>query len=343
MCTAWRSFLSIARIAITAEIIDIPGMADIVAHIEIESPAGPRSIPIEIGSVCSIGRGTQNTIVLEDASVSRKHAIVDCHAGNDCYVTDAGSLNGTFINDIRVGARTRLRHGDCLRIGEVPMRVSFVDANEIDAQTIAAGPTLLITAARHVTVLVADIRDFTGLTRRVGERRLSDVLSEFTRLAGDELEKAGAATQKYIGDAVMGVWDHGSDPPLAENIVPALLSAARLFEIVGAFQQRFNLDDPVRIGAALNTGLAILGNLGSRAAADYTAVGDTINKAFRLETASKQVQRDLMVGSSTWEFLSADLQSCFEPCVVALKGYEQPEAAYGTSSERLWSAISRCA
>ena len=318
-------------------------MADIVARVEIEGPEGTRSVAIELGSVCSIGRGTQNTIILEDASVSRKHAIIDCHSSNDCYVTDAGSRNGTFINDVRVGARTRLRHGDCLRIGEVPMKVLFAETSEVDTQSIGASPTVVITAERHVTVLVADIRDFTGLTRRVGEKRVSDVIGEFTGLAGEELDRAGAATQKYIGDAVMGVWDHGSDPPFAQNVIPALLSASRLFEIVAGFQQRFGLDDPVRIGAALNTGLAILGNLGSRAAADYTALGDTINKAFRLETASKQVPYELVIGSSTWGFLSPDLQSCFQPCVLTLKGYDQPEGAYATSAARLGSCLGRFA
>jgi adenylate cyclase len=183
--------------------------------------------------------------------------------------------------------------------------------------------TVLITAARYVTVLVADIRDF-------------------TRLAGDELDRAGAATQKYIGDAVMGVGTTDPHPPRAENVMP-LLSVSRLFEIVAAFQRRFELDNPMRIGAGLNTGLAIVGNLGSRASSDYTALGDTINKAFRLETASKQVNHDLVVGSSTLGVLNPCLQSCFQPCVVELKGYDQPEGAYVALAARLGSCISRSA
>ena len=267
-------------------------MADIVACVEIESPEALDRFPSNSAASAASVAALKTQSCWKMRSVSRKHAIIDCHSANDCYVTDAGSRNGTFINDVRVGARTRLRHGDCLRIGEVPMRVLFAETSQINSQSIVASPTVLVTAARYVTVLVADIRDFTGLTRRVGEKRVSDVIGEFTRLAGEELDRAGAATQKYIGDAVMGVWDHGSDPPRAENVMPALLSVSRLFEIVAAFQQRFELENPVRIGAALNTGLAIVGNLGSRAASDYTALGDTINKAFRLETASKQVNHD---------------------------------------------------
>jgi adenylate cyclase len=211
----------------------------------------------------------------------------------------------------------------------------FAETTQVNAQSMAASPTVVITSARFVTVLVADIRDFTPLARRVGEKRVSHMIGEFTRLAGEELDRAGAATQKYIGDAVMGVWDHGTDPPREERVMPALLSASRLFGIVALFQQQFGFDGPVRIGAALNTGLAIVGNLGSRAAADYTALGDTINKAFRLETASKQVDLDLVIGNSTWGFLNPDLQSCFQLCTLTLKGYDQPEAAYGTSAIRL--------
>jgi adenylate cyclase len=314
-------------------------MSEIVARLEVASSDGKRSIPIELGGVCSIGRGALNTLVVEDESVSRKHAIIDCPHDNECYITDAGSRNGTFLNNSKVGTRTRLHHGDSLRIGTVPITFWFTKASDDDPQSISSPKTILITAERYVTVLVADIRDFTGLTRRLGEKRLSDVIGGYMRLAGDELDKAGTTTQKYIGDAVMGVWDHGSNYPASRAVLPALACAARLFGIAAASQQQFGLDAPVRIGVGINTGLAILGNLGSRAASDFTALGDTINKAFRLESATKDVRHDLVIGCSTWGCLDPDLKSCFQACVVSLKGYEQPEAAYGTSSSSLAHCI----
>ena len=91
-------------------------------------------------------------------------------------------------------------------------------------------------------------------------------------------DKAGATTQKYIGDALMGVWDHGPDAPSADAIRPPLACALRLFDIAADLQKRFGMDIAVKIGVGMNTGLAVLGNLGSRAASDYTALGDTINK-----------------------------------------------------------------
>lgn len=310
-------------------------MGEIVARLELASSEGTRSIPIESGSICSIGRDAQNTIVLDDASVSRRHVMIDCQPAGDCYVIDSGSRNGTFLNGSRVGARARLNHGDRLKVGTVPATFWLAKSNQADVHRVGSNSTTLVTAMRHVTVLVADIRDFTGLARRLGEKLLSNVIGEYMRVAGEELDTAGATTQKYIGDAVMGVWDYGPDPPVTGAVGPALACAVRLIDIAGDSQKRFGLDFPLKIGAGMNTGLAVLGNLGSRAASDYTALGDTINKAFRLESASKEVQRDLMIGRSTWECLSSDLQSCFHPCMVTLKGYEQPEVAYGTSGDFL--------
>ena len=309
-------------------------MAEIVARLELADSDGTRSIPIESGAICSIGRDTQNTIVLYDASVSRSHAMIDCQSAGDCYIIDSGSRNGTFLNGSRVVTRTRLNHGDRLKVGTVPVTFWLAKSSHADAQRIGSSTTL-VTAVRHVTVLVADIRDFTVLARRLGEQLLSDVIGEYIRVAGEELDHAGATAQKYIGDAVMGVWDHGPDPPLAGAVRPALACAVRLFDIAAGSQQRFGLNAPLKIGAGMNTGVAVLGNLGSRAASDYTALGDTINKAFRLESASKDIHRDLVIGRFTWECLSPDLRSCFDPCMVSLKGYEQPEVAYGTSGDSL--------
>lgn len=311
-----------------------------VALIVVPGPQGYQTFPLEEESACSIGRGTGNTVVLDDASISRRHAIIDCTSGNECYITDVGSRNGTFRNDVRIGGRTRLRNGDRLRIGTVPLTFWMTSPPEdLTLQSVISENTQILTATSHVTVLVADIRDFTVMSRRLGDTRLSEVVGGFMQLAGQQLEKRGATAQKYIGDSVMGVWDHGPARPRPEAILPVLLTAVKLFEIAAASEGSFGEDAKINIGAGINTGLAVLGNLGSRAAADYTALGDTVNKAFRLETASKEVEHDLLIGTVTWEYLDPALQASFHSCTVALKGYDQPEPAYGMSVKSLAVAL----
>src|SRR6476469_3185761 len=167
-------------------------MGEIIARLELARSEGTQSIPLELGSICSIGRDVQNTVVLDDASVSRRHVMIDCQSAGDCYVIDYGSRNGTFLNGSRVGCRTRLNHGDRIKVGTVPVTFWLAKSSRADVPGIVSNSTTLVTAVRYVTVLVADIRDFTGLTRRLGETSISNVIGEYMRIAGEELGNAGA-------------------------------------------------------------------------------------------------------------------------------------------------------
>ncbi len=315
-------------------------MQESAPHVEVSTAQGVHSFPIDPETVCSIGRGAQNTIVLDDASVSRRHAIIDCQSPSDCYIIDVGSRNGTFLNGSRVTARTRLANGDSLRIGTVPVTFWLAESSGDSHPSVNLSNTQLITVTAYVTVLVMDIRDFTGLSRRLDETRLSGLIGQFMHLSGQVLDDHGASAQKYIGDAIMGVWDHGHQPPDSEALLKVLSSAHNVFGIVGDSRSAFDLDEPIRIGAGVNTGLAVMGNLGSAAAADYTALGEAVNKAFRLETASKEIARDMLLGSFSFKCLNFDLQAWFEPHVVSLKGYDKPETAYAISSSSLASVLS---
>jgi adenylate cyclase len=157
-------------------------MAQILARLELAGLQGTRSIPLESGSVYSIGRDAQNTIVLDDASVSRRHVIIDCQSSSECVLMDAGSRTGTFLNGSRVSSRTRLNHGDRLKVGTVPATFWLIRSSQPPTEHAIGNSTALVTAVRHVTVLVADIRDFTGLARHLGDERLSNVIGPYMRL-----------------------------------------------------------------------------------------------------------------------------------------------------------------
>ncbi len=89
-------------------------------------------------------------------------------------------------------------------------------------------------------------------------------------------------------------------------------------------EAEFALPRPLRFGGAINTGLASIGNMGSGSSADFTALGDTVNKAFRLETASKELAADLVIGEATLNALAPPLDPAARPrgAAVALKGYD---------------------
>jgi adenylate cyclase len=290
-----------------------------------------RRFPVGDGQVCRIGRAARNTIVLDSSQVSRDHALVDCPDGRDCVFNDLGSINGTYINGARVAGQQVLKDGDLISIGE--FRLVFRQPAHKDAET---QDELVKTTVRlvneEITVMVVDIRDYTPLSLKIGADKLGEVLGHFFRESGSLLRAQGAWGQKYIGDAVMAIWMHDAVQPGSQVVRKALRSVYGIYEIADSLGAQFQLDDPIRIGAGINTGFASIGNLGSAAGADHTALGDTVNKAFRLESATKDSGFDVLVGHSTLAHLGKEpARSLFQMRQVSLKGYAAPETCHGLS------------
>jgi class 3 adenylate cyclase len=307
------------------------------AYLEVEIDGQPRQFPLSGDRILRIGRSDTNNVVLNDSSVSRNHAMLQASEEGLFYITDCGSINGTFVNETRAATPMILRSGDQIQIGNH----KFTFNQRFIAEPRLAGesepPTNVLFATSLITVLVVDIRDFTGLARRVEASKLSEVTGALFRSSGKELQARGAWGQKYIGDAVMAVWRHKKRAPEIHELAAVLEGLLQLYRIASGTQQQFGLAEPIRIGAGINSGHAMVGNVGSIASSDYTALGDVVNKAFRLESSTREISFDLVVGEETYKYLSGfiDAASLFEKCVVKLKGYDEPATAFGAHLDSL--------
>ncbi len=283
-------------------------------------------------SICRIGRSEQSTIRINDILASREHAIVRSDADGHCYVSDLGSRNGTTVNGRPVASAMVLHDGDCIGIGTHELRFEQVRAGQAAAAPSenAHAKTQMFLANMLITVLVIDIRDYTRLSRELGEQRISEMVSHIFRFAGNLLNEHRCWSQKYIGDAVMAVWQHPvSQIDIAElaGIIDVLGELVIMFE---GLQAEFGVSKPVMFGAAINSGYAALGNMGSASVADFTALGDTVNKTFRLESATKQVGFDVLIGQNTMKYLfPAPAPELLPPMIdVEIKGYDALEPTY---------------
>jgi adenylate cyclase len=288
-------------------------------------------LKVRLAAVCRVGRNPGNDLVLEVESVSRNHALVYSSEPGVYYINDLGSSNGTTVNGLRVSSPTLLKDGDKISFGSCPAQFRQQEApppapirpNAHDTQT------NVLFLQRLITVLVVDIRGFTGLSQRLDPGMIAKITGALFRQGGGVLRDRGAWGQKYIGDAIMAVWIHaGSTTTEMTNVLTALASLAR---IAAGLQAQFGLEHPIRIGAGLNSGMASFGNVGSGAVPDYTALGDVVNCAFRLESATKEVGWDLLLGTRTYELIGSlgDVRSLLRDKAVQLKGYAEPVPAWG--------------
>jgi adenylate cyclase len=316
-----------------------------IPYLVLRTESGNRYISL-VGSACwTIGRGDDNNFVLPDRWISRNHAMLQLMETGDFYLIDLGSRNGSFVNGRRVTVPVTLRNGDALTFGQTELEFYCPSAEQLrdqsgsgyteDSQDYTATATLHV--RRLISVLVIDIRDYTVMTRQLDEKILSEAIGTWFRRAGDIIREYGSWVDKYIGDAIMAVWIHGSNGVDHNEMVRIAKALHALNEMTSRLHERFPLPFPVRIGAGLNTGYAIVGNTGTGDRPDYTALGDTVNAAFRLESATKQIGLDVALGETTYQYLiESDIEHAFfSQHTVNLKGYDAPTQTYATSFTKL--------
>ncbi len=292
--------------------------------------SGDRRLSL-VGTNCwTIGRSEDNAFVISDRWISRNHAMLQSMETGEFYLIDLGSRNGSFLNGRRVSIPVTLQNGDRLTFGQTdvefycPINPATDSSMGLDSKEFTATATLHVRSL--ISVLVVDIRDFTVLTRQLDEKLLSEVIGTWFRRAGDIIREYGSWVDKYIGDAVMAVWTHSTSGVTRDEVVRIFQTVNALHKMTSGLYNEYPLPFPLRIGAGINTGFAMVGNTGSGDRPDYTALGDTVNAAFRLESATKQLGMDIAVGETIHQYLEELVGDCdfFEPHSVELKGYDTP-------------------
>jgi adenylate cyclase len=294
---------------------------------------------VKLAEVCRVGRDRANDLVLDEESVSRNHALVYSSETGVYYINDLGSSNGTFVNGARISFPTPLKDGDKIVFGSFPIRFRHEQAPAPARMPAGAAATSVLFAQKLITVLVIDIRGFTVMAQRLDAATIAKITSALFREAGQVLQSRGAWGQKYIGDAVMAVWLHSD--AIASELTNVLAALASLAKIAAGLQGQFGLEFPIRIGAGINSGLGSLGNVGSAAVPDYTALGDAVNRAFRLESATKEVGLDVLIGGETYDLIVPfeGVRRILQSKPVNLKGYAEPVPAWGARFQDLLPAV----
>ncbi len=290
--------------------------------------------PLKDSNNYRIGRAPTNDISLPYSWVSRKHTMIQVETSGIYNIIDLGSSNGTFINGRRLLATLPLNSGDHVSIGKTVMLFQqnldtipmFIEHDATMDRTVA------FLQKEMVTVLVCDLHDFTRISETLGAQMVSKLLQHWSKKSSSIISANNGNVDKFIGDAVMATWIGGN---IADNVRGGLKAALEIEKLSNKMSEKIReIRKPMHIGAALNTGEAVVGNIGVDGHRDFTAVGDVVNVAFRLEELTAGEGFDIMLGPETGRLVS-DADQWFSRKRYEIKGKQEPIVAYGTNFWKL--------
>lgn len=148
----------------------------------------------------------------------------------------------------------------------------------------------------RITILFADLAGFTRLAERLGPAVLP-IASRFLELASEAVEQRAGTVDKFIGDAVMAFW--GAPRPQPHTALEACRAALAIVAETAAAGLMDAEGQPLKVRVGLHSGEAIVGNIGSRTRLNYTAIGDSVNLASRLEGANKAYGTAILISEET--------------------------------------------
>ena len=161
---------------------------------------------------------------------------------------------------------------------------------------------------RYCTFLFTDVRGFTALSESVSPEEVTYIMNKALSAQQTAVEKFGGCTDKFIGDAMMAIF--GAPLDLDGHEEKAIQCAKQIQINMEELNVEFEAEGlpHIKIGIGINTGFAIVGNMGSEQRFDYTAIGDAVNIAARLESGTKAAGVDVLIGDKTAQNACSRLQ-----------------------------------
>tara|TARA_R100001463_G_scaffold1211_3_gene5417 strand:- start:2082 stop:3821 length:1740 start_codon:yes stop_codon:yes gene_type:complete len=170
---------------------------------------------------------------------------------------------------------------------------------------------------RYCTYLFTDVRGFTALSEKLEPEEVTEIMNKVLTIQAQAVQKHDGMIDKFIGDAMMAIFNAPLDLPNHEEAA-----------VKTALQIRHDIKAAglgIEIGISVNSGWSVVSNFGSASRFDYTAIGDAVNTAARLESATKEVGVDFLIGESTAQAVDYELQS-LKP--IKVKGKTKPLKIY---------------
>jgi len=198
---------------------------------------------------------------------------------------------------------------------------------EVADRLLEEGEGVLGGQMQDATVMFTDIRNFTGISEKIGPKETVAFLNEYFSIMVDIIFTYEGTLDKYIGDAIMAVFgapfSTGEDADRSVRSAIDMLNALKKLN----WKRQNQSKETIKIGIGINSNKILSGNIGSMKRMDYTVIGDGVNLAARLEGVNKVYGTNIIISDSTRQGLNGDY-TMREIDLIRVKGKTEPVAIY---------------
>jgi adenylate cyclase len=209
---------------------------------------------------------------------------------------------------------------------------SYLDPRIVERVVAERGSEILKGEHRFITVMFADIRNFTSLSE--SKKRPEDVveiLNIYLPAMSAVIRKYEGCVDKFIGDGIMAFWNAPNDVKnhAQKAVLCAIEMKQALWRVNIEARERGLIKSDLAVGIGIHTGSAVVGNVGSEIKNDYTAIGDTVNTASRLEGKTKDLGYPIVISEAVKSMLFGDDIVIRPAGTIAVKGKKKKIKVFG--------------
>lgn len=176
---------------------------------------------------------------------------------------------------------------------------------------------------REVTILFADARSFTAFSQRLDPEAVVELLNRHLTLMADAILDEEGTLDKFMGDGVMALFNAPLSQP--DHALRAVRAALRMQAAIAALRDQLPAEQFLSFGVGIATGPAVVGNVGSPSLQNYTAIGDSVNLASRLQSYASPGQ--ILLNTASYTYVRHEVEAC-ELGRINFKGHSEPDLVY---------------
>ncbi len=213
----------------------------------------------------------------------------------------------------------------------------YVSQQVMDTMLKAGSETLLRGDRRRISVLFADIRGFSKISERMAPEKVVLLLNDYFELMVEVIFRNHGTLDKFMGDGLMAIFGAPENDAYQEE--NALKAAIEMQQELEKLEQKWSAEGiQIRIGVGIHSGPAIVGTIGSSRRMEYTAIGDTVNVASRLESATKDLGTNILISEHT--YYGAKGSFAFRNMgTIMVRGRDEPLTVYGLEPQLVEAAV----